>query len=108
MVYPFNQTRFLFFNRVQIVLLTFIIIFGTFSIFSGHNSHRRFRSHTPFSTKTSYSGNTYLNFLEDDEEVTGIVEDYLRCGRPGWSQNKEHLEHGVVSSDHMPDIGTTG
>ena len=32
----------------------------------------------------------------------------MKYGRPGWSQNKEHLQHGVVSSDHMPDIGTEG
>lgn len=77
-------------------------------VFSGHNSQRRFRSHTPFSTKTSYSSNTYSHFLEDDEEITGIIDEYMKYGRSGWGQNKEHLEHGVVSSDHMPDVGNEG
>ena len=79
--------------------------------FSGQNSHRRFRSQTPFSTKTSYSTNTashYSQFLDDDEEVTGIIEDYMKYGRSGRSKNKERLEHRVISSDHMPDTGVEG
>ena len=86
-----------------------VILIRNIFIFSGHNSQRRFRSHTPFSTRTSYSGNTYSHFLEDDEEITGIIQDYVKYGRSvGWHQDKEHLEHGVVSSDHMPDVNNEG
>lgn len=86
-----------------------MIIRGSFfSTFSGHNSPRRFRSHTPFSTKTSHSSNAYSHFLEDDDEITSIIEDYMKSNKSGWSPDKEHLEHGVVSSDHIPDIGTEG
>lgn len=79
---------------------------------SGHNSHRRFRSQTPFSTRTSYSTNAtshYSQFLDDDDEITGIIQDYIKYGKSaGWSHNKEHLEHRIISSDHMPDIGVEG
>lgn len=46
--------------------------------------------------------------MEDDEEITGIIHDYMKYGRSGWVQSKEHLDHRVVSSDHMPDIGVEG
>lgn len=80
--------------------------------FRGQNSHRRFRSQTPFSTRTSYSTNNashYSHFLDDDDEITGIIQEYMKYGKPaGWSHSKEHLEHRIVSSDHMPDIGMEG
>jgi len=32
----------------------------------------------------------------------------MKYGRSGRSENKEHLEHRVISSDHMPGIGVEG
>ena len=58
--------------------------------------------------KMPHTTSTYSQFLEDDNEISGIIEDYLKYNRPGWSQDKQHLEHGVVSTDHMPDISAEG
>ena len=70
---------------------------------SGHPTFRRFRSQTPFSTRTSHS-NTYSHFLEDDEEITSIIREQVKCVRTEWCHSKGHINHaGVFESDHIAD-----
>lgn len=71
---------------------------------SGHNAYRRFRSLSQ-SIKMSHGSNTYSQFLDDDDddEITSIIEDYMKYNKPECSQDKQHLDHGVVSTDHIPE-----
>ena len=53
----------------------------------------------------SHGSNTYSQFLDDDDddEITSIIEDYMKHNKPECSQDKQHLDHGVVSTDHIPE-----